>query len=234
MRAFPRLTVLQCTKRAVAALPRNFCAVIISARSPIPTFVRRPHIMLLPHRRRCLSTVKAGELNLSGMLAEVTDPEVLFEMGVILQNGLEGVEKNAFWAAKFFEHAQEAGNTKAMDNLGYCYLNGIGVSQDEKRAFALFEKSAKCGDSGGMVNLANCYLNGISVERNEELAAKFYEESASLGNSDAMINLGDCYSSGCGVERDEVWAAELYRKSAAMGNTTAKQRLVHLATGLKS
>jgi TPR repeat protein len=41
--------------------------------------------------------------------------------------------------------AAEAGHAAAQNNIGLSYLHGLGVEQDDKKAFKWFEKSAKQG-----------------------------------------------------------------------------------------
>lgn len=63
---------------------------------------------------------------------------------VALEHG-EGVEKDAVKAYALYCEAARRGDAEAMYSLGWMYLNGRGISQDEDRALYLFRAAAESG-----------------------------------------------------------------------------------------
>lgn len=57
-----------------------------------------------------------------------------------------------------------------FSRLGRFYAEGLGVAQDEKRAFRLFERGAALGEVSAQSWLGHCYGNGIGIDKNESLA----------------------------------------------------------------
>jgi TPR repeat protein len=49
------------------------------------------------------------------------------------------------------------GYAKAQTNVGMCYDNGEGVSQDHKKTICYYRKAADNGDVAAQINLAICY-----------------------------------------------------------------------------
>ncbi len=74
-------------------------------------------------------------------------------------------------AAKYFEIAANAGNSKAAYNMALCYLNGDGVEKNEEKALEYFEKSPN----------DKIFIEGISkiadknVKNNKSVAIKLYK-----------------------------------------------------------
>ncbi len=50
-------------------------------------------------------------------------------------------------AFQLYCQVAEGNNAKGMNNLGACFLKGIGTPQNEKKAFEWFLKAAELGDS---------------------------------------------------------------------------------------
>ena len=96
----------------------------------------------------------------------------------------------------------EKGDPKAQYDLGNCYYDGRGVSQDYKKAFKWYLKSANGGCAEGQCSLGYCYENGFGIDKDYKKAFEWYLKSATLGSAMAKNNLGNCYQYGHGVERD--------------------------------
>ena len=73
----------------------------------------------------------------------------------------------------------------ALENLGYCYSEGIGVAKDEATAFEIYTKCAKLGSDIAMRNLGNMYENGVVVEQNYSVALHWYNKALTAGYEDA-------------------------------------------------
>lgn len=84
-----------------------------------------------------------------------------------------------------FELAQK-GYPLAECQVGYFYLDGLGVEKDISKALYWTQKAAEHGDRDGQFNLAWFYEEGIGVEKNTEKAQYWYKEAA-LQNHDLAI-----------------------------------------------
>src|SRR5260364_417825 len=109
--------------------------------------------------------------------------------------------------------------------IGGCYLNGIAISKDEKKALEWYLKSARNENTDGQLNVGMCYQNGIGVSKNEKKAFEWYLKSAKGGNSKGQLNVGNCYQNGTGIPKDERKAFESYLKSAEDGNFDGQLRV---------
>jgi TPR repeat protein len=117
-----------------------------------------------------------------------------------------------------FTSGARNGNTTAMSNLGWSYLNGWGVGKDYGKARGWCEKAAAGGNAGGMINLGRLYENGWGVEKDYGKAREWYGKAAAGGDARGMANLGVLYEDGLGVEKDYGKAREWYEKAAAGGD----------------
>ena len=90
---------------------------------------------------------------------------------------------------EWFLRAAEAGNTVAMTNLAFCYLNGRGIDVDKREAAEWARQAAERGHAPGQVMLAECYLSGQGVERNDERAKLWLQAAARQGNRRAKMLL---------------------------------------------
>lgn len=84
-----------------------------------------------------------------------------------------------------FELAQK-GYPLAECQVGYFYLDGLGVEKDITKALYWTQRAAEHGDRDGQFNLAWFYEEGIGVEANTEKAQYWYKEAA-LQNHDLAI-----------------------------------------------
>ena len=102
--------------------------------------------------------------------------------------------------------------------LNICIGNGIGVIQNNTKAFDNFQISADQGNSYSQFILGKYYWHGAIVNKNNTKAFELYEKSANQENSYGQFLLGDCYLFGNGVDRNLLKALENYKKSSDQGN----------------
>ena len=120
-------------------------------------------------------------------------------------------------AYEYFKNAADRDDANGLYNLGMCYMQGLGVSQDDQNAFGRFSAAAKKGHPEAMNNIALFYREGRVVEKNLEMSAKHFGESASYDNPYGQFNYALALQNGEGVEKDEARAAALLSKSADGG-----------------
>ena len=135
-------------------------------------------------------------------------------------------------AVKWFTLAAEQGDAVAQRNLviaqrnlGLCYYNGEGVSQNYEEAVRWWSKAAEQGDADAQRNLGICYANGEGVSQNYEEAVKWYRMAAEQGLASAQFSLGCCYDDGEGVSQNYEEAARWCRKAAEQGLASAQRYL---------
>ena len=128
-------------------------------------------------------------------------------------------------ALDLWEPAAEKGNVDALVNMAQLYRLGLGVEQDDAKAFELYEKAAQQGSDDAQVNVAFQMLMGKGVDQNREGAAGWFAKAADQGNALAQYNLGLMYEKGIGVGRNRDFAIELYQVAASKGQRRAQARL---------
>ena len=148
--------------------------------------------------------------------------EAMFNLGHLLQESGEGVERDVVRAMELYESAIEKGdNVFAMVNLGYLLQEGAeGVERDAVRARELYESAIEKGDMKAMFNLGVLLQEGAErVERDAVRAMELYESAIEKGDIDAIVNLGVLLQEGAeGVEQDAVRARELYESAIEKGD----------------
>jgi hypothetical protein len=115
-----------------------------------------------------------------------------------------GTSVNKQKAFKLFQKAADLNSAIGLNNLGYCYLKGLGTNNiDKKVAFELFQKSTDFGNGTGMNYLGYCYVAGIGTSIDKKMAFQLYQKAADLGNAIGINNLGYCYFNRIGTNVDK-------------------------------
>ena len=145
------------------------------------------------------------------------------------QQGDTCYEKKEYDAAvKLWKKAADLGYASAQKDLGWCYSEGLGVTQNDEEAVKWYYKAAEMGDAFGQRNLGYCYRFGKGVTQNKEEAVKWYRKAAEQGDSAAQFNLGLCYKNGTGVRQNKAEARKWLQKAADQGNQAAADELKKL------
>ena len=66
----------------------------------------------------------------------------------------------------------EGGDAEAQTDLGACYYEGKGVTQDYKEAVKWYTKAAEQGEASAQRLLGWCYANGSGIAKDENEAVK--------------------------------------------------------------
>lgn len=98
--------------------------------------------------------------------------------------------------------------------LGFAYLIGLGVPQDETLALQYLGKAAELDFLPAQIYLGKLLKSGKRVPRDPQRAVALFRRASELGSGEAALKLGMCYDSGDGVPADPVRAAEYYRIAA--------------------
>lgn len=80
----------------------------------------------------------------------------------------------------------ERGYPLAECQVGYFFLEGLGVERDMEKAFFWTRRAAEHGDRDAQYNLADCFFwPGIAVEMDLEKAGDWYRRAARQGHPEA-------------------------------------------------
>jgi TPR repeat protein len=96
----------------------------------------------------------------------------------------------------------EQGNAKAQSNLGFMYIKGQGVPQDDAEAVKWYRRAAEQGVAQAQYTLGFMYSKGRAVPLDDAKALQWYRKAAEQGYAGAQLNLGVMYSNGEGVPQD--------------------------------
>ena len=91
----------------------------------------------------------------------------------------------------------EKGYPLAECQVGYFYLEGLGVEKDLSKAFYWTQRAADHGDRDGQYNLASFYEEGIGVDTDMEKAKNWYKLSALQGHN---LSVEKCKELGVSIE----------------------------------
>lgn len=169
------------------------------------------------------------------VLAGLGNPDALFNLGVLAEDGL-GEPANLQKAEALYLAAANAGGFKAQYRLGMLYSAGGAVPQDLERARHFFGLAAQGGDSEALARLQalDAPARPLSdFDRAERLASRgqhaeaaaLYADLAAAGHATARTRLAWMHEAGRGVTRDLAVAARLFAESAAAGDAEAQYAL---------
>jgi TPR repeat protein len=113
----------------------------------------------------------------------------------------------------------------AINNLGFCYQLGIGISADLELAAQCYQDAANLGNTNALTNLGYCYLEGKGVAKDETKAVELFNAAATLGNSSAINNLAFRMLEGLIVGNDVFAAVRLFYQAAKLDNAAAANNL---------
>jgi hypothetical protein len=98
-------------------------------------------------------------------------------------------------AFKWTSLAAENGNCNAQNLLGYLYLKGFGVDQNDSRAIFWYTMAAENRCVDAIVSLATIYRKDLIVNEDESIAIKYYKMAIYEGNTVAQKALELLYHS---------------------------------------
>lgn len=144
--------------------------------------------------------IKAFNLYKEANKAKNTDGS--YRLAKLYKKGI-GTHQNPAEAFLLFNTlVAEKNHIKAMFELGNCYIEGFGTTEDDKTGIAFLKKAAENGSSKAMNLLGVCYLNGKGVKQNLDKAANYFKQATEAGNNLSKVNLAQCYIEGKGVPRN--------------------------------
>lgn len=115
------------------------------------------------------------------------DMEAQYRMGNIYYYGLLGQSIDFNEAMNWYKLVAENHHVDALFDLGYMYVNGIGVEQDVVKGISYYKKAALQGDGQAQTNIGLLYLEGeYGIEKNIAEAVKWLKGAQRTGNEEAV------------------------------------------------
>lgn len=169
--------------------------------------------------------VKRG-LKLLEAAANLGSGEASYNLGLILQQGREGVPIDHQVAFGWYLKAAGQGVVSAAQGVCEMYRRGWGVKKDFRQAQLWCERAAKQGDVLAQ-NIAGALAYGghPGAEVDHVAAVKWWSMAAAQGNADAEFLLGMAYEAGKGVPKNSSVSRKWYGQAAAHGQPDAIRRL---------
>jgi TPR repeat protein/serine/threonine protein kinase len=119
--------------------------------------------------------------------------------------------------------------------VGRCYSLGVGLPQNDRRAFESYRSAAAEGLAWGQYELARALETGTGTAGNVEEALVWYERAnkqsypaAGAKVAELGYQLGEAYYRGEGKKQSFQRAADFYRKAAELGNRDSQYVLGYL------
>ncbi len=127
--------------------------------------------------------------------------------------------ENAF---NLYENCAFRGYSRAENNLGLMYENGLPVRKSYAMAANMYEQAYRKGNPFAAYNLARLFEKGFGMPVNLGQALKLYEFSALRGHLKAQYALGLMYQKGLGTEQNLDQARYWFYLAAHYGHEPSK------------
>jgi TPR repeat protein len=157
--------------------------------------------------------------------ASLEDPNGQANLANALFFGL-GTDRNLKEALLWAVKGAERNVPTAINQVGWQYRTGMGVSVDTAEAKRRYQQSADLGDVTGESQLGWMYAHVEPIDY--QLAMEWYRKAADQKDATAENNIGYLYENGLGVARDYTQAASWYEMAAATGYARAQFHLANM------
>ena len=111
-----------------------------------------------------------------------------YSLGYLYRNGF-GVQADIDEAVKLYETASNLGYTRASEELGFMYYDGIDIDKDYFKAYFYLARAAENDDASAKVFkiLGDMFFDGNGVAMDEDAAKKNYQTAVDMGIDDAEV-----------------------------------------------
>ena len=100
------------------------------------------------------------------------------------------VRSAEYAAVSLCRQLAENGNPEAQCELGVAYMQGFGLTRDERKAVQYFELAANAGHGLAQFNLAVAYILGQGIAQDRRKAMHWFRSAAERGVARAQFILG--------------------------------------------
>jgi len=148
----------------------------------------------------------------------INDSLAIYNLGSSYFRGRNGLTQNYAKALELWLRAGELGCATAYNNLGYAYVNGVGVERDIKMGKQYWELAAMKGDSVARHNLGWLVDQGDNTDR----ALKHFMIAVEGGKKNSLGFIKGLYSKGHATKADYANALRSYQ--AYLDEVKSKER----------
>lgn len=106
------------------------------------------------------------------------DAQSMLNIGCVYHWHSKETLENFFNAMGWYKKAADLGNIVAIRNIGFLYLHGKGVPQDEAKAFELIKQAADKGNVYATYCTGILYYNGNGVQKDGYKALEWFRKAA--------------------------------------------------------
>jgi hypothetical protein len=132
---------------------------------------------------RALATLQRG--------CSLGDADACADIGVLLLDGAEGIERNVPAALGMLDAACAHGSPRGCRHLGEVLVVGVdGQRPETARAVALFERACQRENAAGCRDLGEMYARGLGVGRDPSRAEALWDRACRWGDGRACDDLG--------------------------------------------
>lgn len=123
-------------------------------------------------------------------------------------------------ALHWYKLAAEGGQPDAWSDVGRCYFEGIGTTEDAVYAVECFQKGIAIGDIDSYNRMGKAYYMGKGVSKDYEKAFQMFSYAYEKGSKWGVFYLGECCFEGWGTPQD-YGRARMYLEQVDWNNTNA-------------
>lgn len=92
-------------------------------------------------------------------------------------------------ASNYFIKVAHQGFPEAQNYIGYMFLTGLGIEQDNEKAFSWYQSAASSGHAPSQNSLGYMYHQGTGIAKDLVKAKEWYQKAAEQGNEEARQTL---------------------------------------------
>lgn len=157
-----------------------------------------------------------------------------FALGQLYYHDNDCIDNDNSKAAYWWNEAAQQDYTKAYNNVGIAYKEGIGVNADLRLAIEWLKKGAEAGDDLAQRNYGDLFRDGVRIQvgsHKEQRTTTIYTDNRIKeywDNTRAQymyVYLEDVADYEVLIQQNIEQAKFWWKKSAAQGNKVAKERL---------
>ena len=171
---------------------------------------------------------RGSRLLILAVEAHPDNMDAQFLVGRAYQNGW-GIPADAAAGYRHLKIAADAGDSRALWNIGMMLLNGDGVATNPRLAREHVRASAEAGYDQGMISLAVMLALGQGGEIDAVEARDWYRRAATDGSAHALRGLGAMLFVGEGGPADQETGAAYLHLAAEAGDDQAPLLLERFA-----
>lgn len=170
--------------------------------------------------------------NISLSLYGQNNAEEEFVKGLNYFYGKNGASQDYNQAYKSFLYSAKLEMPEAQFLVSFCYLNGLGIVENETEAFNWILKASKQDLPDALYWIGKYYIYGWGCPVDEKKGVENLLQAANKGVVEAQDMLGGCYMEAIGVEKDERKGFKWKLKAAEKGLAIAQNSVGwYYATG---